>query len=185
MNLRAKVVSEQVSTIFLGILIAFIGILISFVLGVLGFYSKLLEIVKSLTKIEEHTGKISGLEDKMIELRLAFEKGKLSSIPVELPKSQVQLIVKVKDRTEKTTEFEITAREPIPTKIAQKSVESILPLGVVDTINYSTYQMSLILRTTDPRIAAENIKKLLDALDQEWFAKKHWEDTFKAEMSQK
>jgi len=177
MNLRVQGVSEQVSTIFLGILIAFIGILISFVLGVLGFYSKLLEIVKSLTKIEEHTGRITGLEDKMIELRLAFEKGKLSSIPVELPKSKAQLVVTVKNRTDNATQFEITAREPIPTKIAKTSV-GILPQlqGAI----VSTYQITFTLGIIDAATAAEIIKKFLDVLDEEWFKEKHWEDIFKS-----
>jgi len=170
MNLRVQAVSEQLSAIF-------IGILISFILGVIGIYSKLFEIVKSLTKIEEHTGRIPGLEDKMIELRLAFEKGKLSSIPVELSKSKVQLVVTVKNRTEDTTHFEITAREPIPAKIAKTSVGRLPQLRAATV---SSYQITFTLGIIDAAAAAEIIKRFLDILDEEWFKEKHWEDIFKS-----
>ena len=175
--------AEELLPIFIGIFFAFIGLLITFILGMIGFYTKLLDIIKSLTKIEAHAGRISGLEDKMIELRFAFEKGKLSSVPLELPKSKVELVVKVKNRTEKTTEIEITAKEPIPATVAKASIGKMLRKWAIARTAHSTYQISFLLSYTDAIAAARAIKDLLNILDKEWFKEKHWEDIFKDEMT--
>jgi len=173
----------ELAPIFMAIFFTFIGILLAFVLGIFGFYSKLMEIVKSLTKIEEHTSRIRGLEDKMFELRLTLEKGKLSSVPIKLPKSKVELVVKVMGRDEDMTTFEMTAKEPIPKKVANNCLDKVSLILSIPIYGISTYELNITFKVTDAKKAAEAVKVFLDALDEEWFKEKHWEDDFKAEMT--
>lgn len=175
--------AEELLPIFIGIFFAFIGLLITFILGMLGFYTKLVDIIKSLTKIEEHTSKIAGLEDKMFELRLTLEKGKLSSVPITLPKSKVELVVKVKNRTKNTTQFEVAAKEPIPKAVVDKCYPIWQHSTALRDVESSTYYMFVTFNTGDAKTAATYTRKFLDILDEAWFRERNWEDIFKAEMT--
>lgn len=179
--------AEELLPIFMAIFFTFIGLLITFILGVFGFHSKLIEVIKSLTKIEEHTSRITGLEDKMIELRLTLEKGRLSSVPFELPKTKLELVVKVEDKSEETTRFTITPR--LPTAFPRRVIDkSLVKWGAtapgVRKVAYSTYEIDLEIATTDARKAAKAIKAFLNIFDAEWFKQRHWEENFKAEMTE-
>ena len=175
--------AEELMQIFLAIFFTFIGLLVTFILGMIGFYSKLSDIIKSLAKIEEHTGRISGLEDKMFELRLTLEKGKQSSIPIKLPKSKVELVVKVKNRTKTTTQFEMTAKEPIPKVVIDRCSPRWYHSTPMKDFALSTYQIFVTFNTTDAKSAAAYTRKFLDILDEAWFRERYWEEIFKEEMT--
>lgn len=180
--------AEELLPIFIGIFISFISILIAFILGIFGVYTKLIEIIKPLTKIETHASRIPRLEENIGELTRTIERGRMKrSVRVRLEKSEINLVVRIKDRTTNQTKLEIVSETPIIPEAARRAIGRFIS-SVSGVINVWTmigsFTIAVALNEADPKKTASYVKVILKLLDEEWHLEKNWEGIFKKGMTE-
>ena len=177
--------SEELLPIFVGILISFIGILIAFILGIFGIYTKLLEIIKPLIRIETHASRIPSVEDKIGELASLIERTRLgSSVKRRLKKSNVLLVIGMKNRTANRTVFEIRSETPFIPAVFQRAVQSsVTRIPIRASNQVGRFILELALEEADPKKCAKHVGLFLYFLDEEWYKEKHWEEIFGTELT--